>query len=267
MTNPPRNGYDVRATDYAAMPGNRAFYRVWAERGVALIPAGTHLGLVVDLGCGSGFSTEVLLERCWAEQVIGLDPSTAMLRLARANPALDGARFVQARAEALPLPDASAGLVLSSFAFHWFRADAAARELHRILHPHGLAVCVIPVPVGASAAERGNRLVRRVLARQARASPLARRPTQGLQPERVVALFGACGLAVWHHDVVEWIEPFSSPAHLWATLDSRGSLEAIFGRGPVTAPAMLDGLTDNDLTDNDPVTFRWRVIRLGMRRG
>src|SRR5262249_35002398 len=41
------------------------------------------------------------------------------------------------RAEATGLPDGAADVVLSAQAFHWFEADAALREFHRVLKPGG----------------------------------------------------------------------------------------------------------------------------------
>jgi SAM-dependent methyltransferase len=40
-------------------------------------------------------------------------------------------------AEAIPLPDASVDAVTVAQAFHWFRADEALAEIHRVLRPGG----------------------------------------------------------------------------------------------------------------------------------
>ena len=68
--------------------------------------AGIRQGLIVDLGCGSGVLARHLLHSGY--DVLGVDPSAAMLRIAkRVAPA---ARFVRCRAEDLELPRCAAVL-------------------------------------------------------------------------------------------------------------------------------------------------------------
>jgi SAM-dependent methyltransferase len=69
---------------------------------------------ILDLGCGDGF----MLERCidaghLPEQIFGVDLSPTELALARQRPKLIGVQLKEARAQAIPHPDASLDLVLS----------------------------------------------------------------------------------------------------------------------------------------------------------
>jgi ubiquinone/menaquinone biosynthesis C-methylase UbiE len=61
----------------------------------------------LDVGCGNGAFTEMLVERCSPASVDGIDPSEEQLAYAAARPALRaaGAQFRQADAMALPFPD------------------------------------------------------------------------------------------------------------------------------------------------------------------
>jgi SAM-dependent methyltransferase len=59
----------------------------------------------LDVGCGSGAFTEMLIERCAPVSVDGIDPSEEQLAYARKRPALRTAQFRQADAMALPFPD------------------------------------------------------------------------------------------------------------------------------------------------------------------
>jgi SAM-dependent methyltransferase len=59
----------------------------------------------LDVGCGNGAFTEMLVERCAPAAVHGIDPSEAQLAYARMRPALRGAQFHQGDAMALPFPD------------------------------------------------------------------------------------------------------------------------------------------------------------------
>ena len=58
----------------------------------------------VDIGCGNGAFTEVLVERCAPAEVQGIDPSEGQLAFARTRPAARVAQFQQGDAMALPFP-------------------------------------------------------------------------------------------------------------------------------------------------------------------
>jgi SAM-dependent methyltransferase len=59
----------------------------------------------LDVGCGNGAFTEMLVERCAPISVQGIDPSEAQLAYARKRSALHVAQFRQGDAMALPFPD------------------------------------------------------------------------------------------------------------------------------------------------------------------
>jgi ubiquinone/menaquinone biosynthesis C-methylase UbiE len=58
----------------------------------------------VDVGCGNGAFTELLVERCAPAEVQGVDPSEGQLKYAQARPATRFAEFRQGDAMALPFP-------------------------------------------------------------------------------------------------------------------------------------------------------------------
>jgi ubiquinone/menaquinone biosynthesis C-methylase UbiE len=98
---------------------------------------------VIDIGCGTGLSSSPLLDR--GARVVGVDPDQAMLD--RAEVALGArARFVLGSAEELPLADASADLVVSAQAAHWFREPHATSEIQRVLRPGGHVAFVWKYP-------------------------------------------------------------------------------------------------------------------------
>jgi SAM-dependent methyltransferase len=59
----------------------------------------------LDVGCGNGAFTEMLVERCAPASADGVDPSEGQLAFARTRPASRVARFHQGDAMALPFPD------------------------------------------------------------------------------------------------------------------------------------------------------------------
>src|SRR6476660_6933249 len=59
----------------------------------------------LDVGCGNGAFTEMLVERCAPVSVEGIDPSEGQLAYARTRPAARVAQFRQGDAMAQPFPD------------------------------------------------------------------------------------------------------------------------------------------------------------------
>src|SRR5215468_4859737 len=56
----------------------------------------------IDVGCGNGAFTELLVERCAPVEVQGIDPSEGQLAFARTRPAARIAKFSRGDAMALP---------------------------------------------------------------------------------------------------------------------------------------------------------------------
>jgi malonyl-CoA O-methyltransferase len=103
---------------------------------------------VLDLGCGTGYSIDLLRRRYPAARLVGLDLALAMTAAAQARTRphwpfglgryLSHCRFVNADAEALPFADHSFDLVFSNLALQWCDPDAVFRECRRVLRPGGL---------------------------------------------------------------------------------------------------------------------------------
>ncbi|MFR9771131.1 class I SAM-dependent methyltransferase [Nocardia sp. SC052] len=103
---------------------------------------------VVDVGCGPGDLARVLARR--VGRVTGVDPSPQMIDYATARSHdLANCRFEVGTAQDLPLPDASADLVTSTFAMHHIpashRADAIA-QMFRVLRPGGRLLLADTLP-------------------------------------------------------------------------------------------------------------------------
>jgi demethylmenaquinone methyltransferase / 2-methoxy-6-polyprenyl-1,4-benzoquinol methylase len=109
-----------------------AHYRRWAQKRHGLRPGHD----LLDVACGTGLMATAAAQLCGGAQGITcVDPSAGMLAIARRK--LD-ARFVQARAEALPLPEASFDFLTMGYALrHVTQLEATFGEFYRVLRPGG----------------------------------------------------------------------------------------------------------------------------------
>jgi ubiquinone/menaquinone biosynthesis C-methylase UbiE len=96
---------------------------------------------IVDLGTGPGLLAAEL-HKLWPQaRIIGVDPSSEMLKIARSNAGEAGMPDFEARlgtAEEIPLASGSADLVVSQSSFHeWEDPQKGLGEVFRILKPGG----------------------------------------------------------------------------------------------------------------------------------
>jgi ubiquinone/menaquinone biosynthesis C-methylase UbiE len=99
----------------------------------------------LDIGCGAGLSTKPLT--AFAEQCIGLEPSVAMLKLARTI--VPGARFVVGMAESLPFRAGSIDLMTAAGSLNYVSLNRFFPEALRVLDRSGFLV-VYDYPAGRS---------------------------------------------------------------------------------------------------------------------
>jgi SAM-dependent methyltransferase len=92
----------------------------------------------IDIGCGSGAFTELLVERCAPAEVQGVDPSEGQLAFARARPAARTAEFRQGDAMALPFPeDRFDAAVMALVIFFVPDPGKGVAEMVRVVCPGG----------------------------------------------------------------------------------------------------------------------------------
>jgi ubiquinone/menaquinone biosynthesis C-methylase UbiE len=92
--------------------------------------------LVVDLGCGTGLSTNIWADK--AESVIGIDNTYEMLHTARIRAGSDKVRYVYGTATQTGLTDGCADIVTCSQSLHWMNPAEIFGEVRRILRPNGV---------------------------------------------------------------------------------------------------------------------------------
>ena len=105
---------------------------------LAVPPGGSWL----DVGCGTGALTEVILQEAQPEAVMGIDPSEGFIAYARQHAVDRRASFRVGDAMALPLKDEKFNAVVSGLALNFIpRQDVALTEMVRVAG-HGGIVAV-----------------------------------------------------------------------------------------------------------------------------
>jgi len=104
------------------------------------VPAGRRW---LDVGCGTGALCAGIVERCAPSAVTGVDPSEGFLQVAGRNlPA--GVELRRGTATAIPLPDASVDVVVSSLVLNFVPdPHAALREMSRVVRSGGTIAAFI----------------------------------------------------------------------------------------------------------------------------
>jgi ubiquinone/menaquinone biosynthesis C-methylase UbiE len=133
-----RARFDERAGSYDGSAMHRAL-----AAAVAGFASLEDVETVLDVATGTGLVLRALAARHPQHEpplrLLGVDLSPGMLAVARRE--LPGAEFVEGEAEALPVADASADLVLCVTALHIFADPAPVfEEFARVLAPGGVLV-------------------------------------------------------------------------------------------------------------------------------
>ncbi len=161
--------YDLSAPLFFFGTRRRSYRSLMAAAGVK---AGDR---VLDVGCGPGYFVRMLAAAVGRTgSAVGLDAAPEMIDYARRKARrLTNCRFESGSAEALPFPDASFDVVVSSLMLHHLPDELrphAAAEMKRVLRPGGtmlLADFTIPERgawhlLGAITGHAGGQMIRRV---------------------------------------------------------------------------------------------------------
>lgn len=134
--------WDRRVDAWESVSDSPSFQDLAAR--IAIISRPRDTDVVVDLGAGTGLLALSLAAT--VAEVVAVDSSAAMLERLSQNAARRGAKNVvclHADMTHLPLPDETATIVVSSYAFHHLDRrgkELALAEARRILRPGGLLV-------------------------------------------------------------------------------------------------------------------------------
>ncbi len=111
----------------------------------------------LDVGCGNGASTALLLDRCAPALVRGIDPSEGQLAFARERLAGRPAQFEQGSAMDLPFADGQFDAAMMALVL-FFVPDPARglAEMARVVAPGGIVAAYAVGPAGRWLPHRGD---------------------------------------------------------------------------------------------------------------
>jgi SAM-dependent methyltransferase len=99
------------------------------------VPAGANW---IDVGCGTGVVSAAILAKCTPGSVVGIDPSEAFLKAARAQISDSRFRCQQGSGEALSFADGEFSVAVSGLVLNFVAdRDKAVAEMMRVVSPGG----------------------------------------------------------------------------------------------------------------------------------
>lgn len=98
----------------------------------------------LDVGCGTGALTEVILDHAKPRSVKGMDPSTGFIEHAKAHITDPRATFEVADAQSLPLDSARFGAAVAGLVLNFVpKPSLAVREMVRAVEPGGVVAAYV----------------------------------------------------------------------------------------------------------------------------
>jgi malonyl-CoA O-methyltransferase len=103
------------------------------------LPCKSHpVDTIADIGCGTGYFTQALINAYQPKKYMGIDLAEGMLAMAeQKNQAIASAQWLCGDAESLLLKDASVDLIYANFSLQWCKdLSALMNNFHRVLTPN-----------------------------------------------------------------------------------------------------------------------------------
>jgi ubiquinone/menaquinone biosynthesis C-methylase UbiE len=225
---------------------------------------------VVDLGCGTGLSSLIWINRtnCFT----GIEPSPDMCALANRRPEWDSSstrpQLLSKEAHQTGLPDASADIITASQSFHWMDPVPTLAEVARLLRPGGVFAAYdcdwppVSDPVADDAFAACHRKADELLAR----SGISK--AQAWPKDRHLEQISKSGYFRYTRDLVCLHTDSGDGERLVGLARSQGSIASLLKHGYTEAEIGLQGLREITQQRLGERRIRWfwcYRIRVGIR--
>lgn len=169
----------------------------------------------IDIGCGNGAFSQLLVDHCAPMAVEGVDPSEGQLAFARERLATPVAKFRQGDAMALPFADGTFDAAVMALVVFFIPEPAkGVSEMARVLRPGGLAAAYVWDLVSGGGPSEAVTIQMRDMGFAPPKPPRAEAST----PEGLHALWTQAGFADLDACVVRTRRAFADFDDYWSTM-------------------------------------------------
>lgn len=181
----------------------------------------------IDVGCGNGAFTELLMGRCAPAEVQGVDSSPGQVEYARSRPGARGAAFRTGDAMALPFEAGRFDTAVMALVI-FFVPDPAGgvAEMARVVRPGGLVAAYAWDILGGGFPREPIFAEIRALGK----SPLMPPHPEAARTDVLRALWEGAGLIEIEQREITVEQRFSSFDEFWAASTAMGTMQPMFDR-------------------------------------
>lgn len=203
----------------------------------------------IDVGCGNGAFTEMVLQRCSPASIRGIDPSPGQLEFARQRLGTQTAAFSLGDGHALPFETGSADIAVMALVIFFLDDPAAGlAEMRRVVRPGGLvAAYAWDIPARAFPLEPIQAEMRAIGMTPALPPSAAIASTANLE-----AAWTAAGLSDLRQRTISVTRQFADFQDFWVSTLGTGSLGAALDQlDPAERDALKARVRDRLTPDDD----------------
>ncbi|RLG13118.1 hypothetical protein DRN73_00460 [Candidatus Pacearchaeota archaeon] len=142
-------------------PVNSKFYKSIAEKLCKLIKKSVgnrNIFSILELGAGTGYSTEILRKYFSEAEIWATDPSLKMLKIAK-NKNISKTKYIVLDAENIQTFKIKFDLIFGNFCYHWFTLNIASQLKNHLTHN---GIIAFSIPVNLPDGTLGNKLLLKI---------------------------------------------------------------------------------------------------------